>query len=107
MACLAKASKCLSSAEKRIPFDNIPGASFTVADSTYHEGIEFAALLMRLGKETATEKPQTCEVAASCHERERPTVATLLCRPPSGKTDSPIQRIAATHPDVARHRFSS
>jgi len=52
----AKASKCLSSAEKRIPFDNIPGASFTVADSTYHEGIEFAALLMRLGKETGDGK---------------------------------------------------
>ena len=36
------------------PFSRIPGASFTVADSTFHEGIEFARLLIELSRQTGS-----------------------------------------------------
>ena len=41
---------------KRYPYDEIPAGSFTVADSTYHEGVEYGFLLKKLCKSTGNMK---------------------------------------------------
>lgn len=48
----AEASQCVETAISAHPLDIIPGASFTVADTTFHEGIELSRLMIDLSEAT-------------------------------------------------------
>ncbi len=46
------AEKTVETIIEKYPYDDIPAGSFTVSDSTYHEGVEFGFLLMELNEQT-------------------------------------------------------
>lgn len=49
---ISDAERCCRDILIRLPFSTVSPGSFTVADSTFHEGIEFAVLLHHLSSET-------------------------------------------------------
>ncbi len=50
------AKDALSRIDSIFPYDRIPAGSFTVADSTFAEGLEYARILLQIGKSTDDDK---------------------------------------------------